>query len=377
MGLLTFARILPGRRGLIVSLLLLALSGCADSSGRGARARFPIGIYGADDPKDLKALKESGFDSICTYVADPRRFRDLAREAKRLGMGMVISPQELKKGPLSETRGWPVLAWYLQDEPEVHRISADALESTSRETRRWDTDRLQTFVVGEGSAAQKYGRIADILMLDWYPVPHMKLDSVADQIDLAYEPLPQGKPLWMVLQAMDWRDFPQRDPKKPRIGRFPDHFEIRFMSYLAILHGARGLFYFTFRKPGGKTLLDYPEQWQALARVTREIKSLQPILEKGGLSPLPFPPDPDGVEARTWRYRGRDYCVILNRKGGMMQRVPDELLSGSWRPLFEPRRDPRDLLKKAGRAWYLRPYQVMVFESGLRWRQPARPGPKP
>ena len=202
-------------------------------------------------------------------------------------------------------------------------------------------------------------------MVDWYPVPHLKLDSVADQADAAVRALPAGKPLWMVLQAFDWMEEPQRDPSKPRIGRFPTHAEIRLMSYLSILHGAKGLFYFRLQRSGGGTLLDEPELWQAVSRVTRELKSLQPILEGGAAVPLPFPPNPDSVEARAWRYRGRTYVIVLNRKDDISQRIPEELLNPRWRPLFEPRRDPKDLLPKVGDAWYLPPHRVLVFESRL------------
>lgn len=332
-----------------------------------ALKRFPIGIYGVNEPQYIQELYPHGFDSLHTYSSDPKILASLAKEARRYGMWMVVAPEEAQKKTVFETRNWPIDAWYLQDEPDVYKTPPAVLENVSKKTRQWDPKRLQTFVIGQGAPAEKYGHIADILMLDWYPVPHLPLDSVAEQVDLARKFMPKDKPLWMVLQAMDWRDFPQVDPKKPRIGRFPNHAEIRFMSYLAIAHGARGLFYFTFEKSGGLTLFDYPEQWQAVVRVVREIKALQPVLEKGKPIDLSFEFEEPGLEAKVWRYRGRDYVIVLNRKKDRDALFPKELLDFHWRPLFEVRRDPRDLLKKSGDSWYLPPYQVMVFESRLRW----------
>jgi hypothetical protein len=46
--------------------------------------------------------------------------------------------------------------------------------------------------------------------------------------------------------------------------------------------------------------------------------------------------------------------------------VPGEALEAAWRPLFEARRDPRELLTKYEDAYYLKPYQVLVLESRLR-----------
>ena len=148
---------------------------------------------------------------------------------------------------------------------------------------------------------------------------------------------------------------------------FPSWRDLRFKSYRAIVEGKKGIFYFTSNMPEDQILRDYPEQWQALAKVVGELKSLQPIFEARQPVTLPFMPTPDGVCARAWRYQGRDYVIILNSKVGFYKKIPNELLSFKWRPLFEIRRDPRDSLKFLNKAWYLRPRQVMVFEGPLRW----------
>lgn len=326
-------------------------------------ARFPIGIYGVNDPKQLAKLKEDGFDSFHTG-SDPVLLAALAKEAKRLGMRMVAHPDTVREADQSLTRGWPIDAWYLVDEPDVIKMSSSALRGLSEKTRSWDPERPQTFVIGQGSPAKVYGEIGDILMMDWYPVPHKAADSVADQIDLVMGVIPKEKPFWMVVQAYDWAD-EVKDPIKLKGLRFPTQSEIRFMSYLSVLHGARGLFYFSLGKKG-KTLFDYPELWQSVASVAREMKSMQPVFGQGRLVQLPFQPVVN-LEARAWRHRGRDYVVILNRRGKFLQKVPDVLLERSWRLLGEARRDARDLLKPYGEAWYLRPYQVMVFEGPIHW----------
>lgn len=330
--------------------------------------RFPIGIYGVSDPAQLQRLKEGGFDSFHTG-SDPALLAALAKEAGRLGMRMVAHPDGVRERDASLTHGWPVDAWYLVDEPDVVKMSSAALDALSSKTRSWDPGRPQTFVIGQGLPAKTYGAIGDILMMDWYPVPHRPTDSVADQIDLVMAAIPATKPFWMVIQAYDWAD-EVKDPVKRKGLRFPSRFEIRFMSYLSVLHGARGLFYFTLGKQG-KTLFEFPELWSAVSSVALEMRAMQPVFEKGEPIPLPFQPDVN-LEARSWRYNGRDYCVVLNRRKKFMQRVPDVLLDGSWRPLGEVRRDARDLLKSAHGAWYLKPYQVLVFESARRWLWLAR-----
>lgn len=313
---------------------LLLLGGC----GKGGPS-FPIGLYHVEDPALVKRVKEAGFDHI---LASGPSVAQVAKEARRRGLKVLAEPDTSLEA--SQVKGWPLAAWFLPD------IKAQAL---SERVRAWD-GRPQAFLAGQGGQARAYGPGADILMLEWFPVPDKALDTVAEQLDQAVRLLPPGKPLWFVVQAFE---------EKGR--RFPDHKEIRFMSWLAVFHGAKGLFFSRLDRREGGTLLDAPELWQAVERVSRELKGFQPILEGGTVSPLPFPPDPFAVEARSWRYRGRQYVAVLNRQKKVSQRLPAELLKPRWRPLFAPRRDVKDLLQAEKGAWYVRPYQVLVFEGPL------------
>jgi hypothetical protein len=323
---------------------------------------FPIGLYTAYEPSELPRIRAAGFDHVFLH-AEPDKLAALATRAREEGMGVLLEPDAAMRGRQPVAR-WPVAAWYLQDEPEVWHVSPEQLAEKSRRVRAWDPRRAQVFVVGKGAAAKDYGGIGDALMLDWYPVPHLPLESVGEQIDLVRKALPLGKPLWFVVQAFDWRDDPPRVPGR-KIGRFPDHAEIRFMSWQAILHRVDGLFYFRLHRPNGTTLWDYPELWQAVERVSLEMAAFKPVLVRGKEVPPPFAAGDKNLEARAWRRLGRGYVAILDRDGKAEAAVPAELLAPRWRPLFANRRDVRELLRCEGEACFLRPHQVLVLESRL------------
>lgn len=340
-----------------VSTLALFLI-CA--SARGAEA-FTIGLYESVEPANLARIKDAGFDTV---FMDPKNLdtaEKLMREAARCGLKALLMPQRFQSLPRARTRRWPIAAWYLQDEPDVNRVPVNVLRLLSDDVRRWDPERMQTFVVGQGHAADRYGAIADILMLDWYPVPHLPLNTVGREIDVARKFVGREKPLWMVIQAFDWKLHPQRDPKKSRVGRFPNFEELRFMSYLSVLHGANGIFYFGWR-PDGKSLLDFPEHWISVAKIARELSRMRPVFEGGTRIPLPFAPYAD-LEAAAWRYRGREYVVIVNTDPAAGHILPKALLERRWRPLFELRRDPREILSALGNSRIVPVQRVMVFEA--------------
>lgn len=344
-----------------ISVLLVNTAGAA---GRTSTMGFPIGMLSVSEPAVLSRLRDAGFNS---FLADPRgpfTYEDLSKEARRLGLTMLAKPQDFLDGK-KDPADLPLLAWYLDDEPDVSGHSAEYLEALSKRVSRLDPG-IQTFVLGRGAAAERYAGIGDVVMLDWYPVPHRALDSVADQLDAARAAAPAGKPLWMVVQAFDWREEPQRNPDKPRVGRFPEAEEIRFMTYLSVMHGAEGIFFFRLRHPDGRLLTDEPELWNRVAKTARELAALAPVWVGGKPAPLPFPSDPDGPEARCWSYGGRRYVVLANRSAEVPAAVAASVLGGTWRALFEDRRDPSDSLINKGGGWFLKPHQILVLESGWR-----------
>lgn len=133
---------------------------------------------------------------------------------------------------------------------------------------------------------------------------------------------------------------------------------LRFTSYDCVLNGASGIWYL-------KAALK-PDQLFKAESVAREMRAMAPVFARGRPIPLPFEPPTKGWMARAWTYRGRDYLVLVNRTRDRQWKVPEAALAPTWRPLFEVRRDPRELLKKHMDAYYLKPYQVLVLESRLR-----------
>lgn len=351
-----------GRWRMVLCALVMAVSSAACAQPR--LPEFPIGMYGVEDSRQIGRLREAGFDCFQSYSESSGTLHALARGARKAGMRILAHPHGLIAAG-SAPKDWPLAAWYLQDEPDVTRTPPTELESLDEKVRRWSPGVPTAFVVGQGSAVARYAGAGDVVMVDWYPVPHLPLESVGEQVGLAVAGA-RGKPVWAVLQAMDWRGYPQRNATKARIGRFPNQTELRFMSYDAVFAGARGLWYFTDTMPGGKPLGDRPELWSSVAAVAREMRAMSSVFARGRPIPLPFEPPASALAARSWTYRGRDYLVLINRAKGVSVKVPAAALEKSWRPLFATRRDPRDLLREYNGAYYLNPYQVMVLESRLR-----------
>ncbi|MEI7529983.1 MAG: hypothetical protein WCK76_13690 [Elusimicrobiota bacterium] len=327
--------------------------------------QFPLCMYGINAPAELAAIKKAGFNCFQTYAQEPGKLAALAAGAARLELKMLAAPDKVIVSTYAAAaRGWPMLAWYLYDEPEMGKMPAEELERLDRRVKDWDAGQRTAFVVGTGSAAYVYGATADALMVDWYPVPHLGLETVGSHVAITKrgavwtDRARPRKPVWAVLQAFDWREYPPQ--LTPPVGRFPTFEEVRFMSYVAIARGASGLFYYTFSHNYGP-LTAKPELWAIYERIAAELNELRPALESGVEAAAPAGLGA-GLEAKMVAGGGRTFLILLNPAASAAALEPGALKG--WRPLFEPKPALADLLPPlpGGTALALPGYRVLILE---------------
>jgi hypothetical protein len=137
---------------------------------------------------------------------------------------------------------------------------------------------------------------------------------------------------------------------------------LRFTAARAVARGATGLYFRLPATPVGTDLLSYPEEWQAFARVARELLSVKPILERGAPSQAPMSV-PAGVDSRAWRFHGRRYVLLVNVSDKPAPLEQSDLVP--WRALFTVRADPRESLIPCGRERCLPARGVLWLEGRL------------
>lgn len=318
-------------------------------------APFTLCMYGVDHPADIKTVKKAGFNCIQTYKRNPDLLSQLAQEAKKQGLQTVFYPNKIIGSAYEkEAQGWPMLAWYLVDEPDVARWSRARVIKAYNAAKAVFPQHQTALVTGQGKTSVPFYDLADIFMVDWYPVPHLPLTSFGDQLLLARIGLLEHgaaeTPLWGVVQAFDWKEYQQYRADDDRIGRFPTEQEIRFMSYHGIINGVSGLFYFIFTTEGKPLPQARPEWWQRLSSVTKELSDFRPVLEKGTAIENPIE-IPLPLLAKTWQYKNKKYTVLLNASD-QPQPLPAQFLQKKYKSLFGRQKTAQ-----------LAPYQVLILRS--------------
>jgi hypothetical protein len=290
---------------------------------------FPIGIYGVGI-EDIPEVKEAGFNSIQAYSSDIGFIRAFVIEAERYQVkAMIKIPNEAWKTDITSffsrvrsSKG--VLCWYLEDEPEGRGIPPSYIWRLNKYIHKMDPTHPTSLVLVRSKKAYDYGDGVDILMVDPYPIPLMPITWLSDSIDEARKATFNEKPIWAVIQAFDWSVYPVGEDKR-KWGRNPTFEEERCLTYLAVVHGVKGIFYYTY-KGGRYNIRDYPDHWNDIKRIVRQLNRIYPLLLAPAIDhnlDIKIEPEP----SKDHRPTGIHYSVRKVDKG-LLKKCGSEMKEG-------------------------------------------------
>ncbi len=271
--------------------------------------------------------------------------------------------------------------WKGADEPQWGKIPVAAVERAYQIVHEEDPDHPVWIVQAPRGTVEDlhpYDAVLDIAGMDVFPVSypmgrHLEagetnrtISVVGDYTRKMMHVTEGKKPVWMTLEIAFSGTVP---PRKPL--RFPTFHQQRFMTYDAIINGARGLVYFGGGLP--TTLSDrdrpYGWNWTYWERVLRPV--VEEVGDKGPLaqalcaadSKLPVKASGNAVELCV-REVGRDVFVLACCRAPDMTAeveftgLPSEVSKGD--VLFE---SPRNVTAKNGTFsdWFA-PYDVHVYK---------------
>jgi len=244
---------------------------------------FPIGMFsvGIDG---METVKEAGFNTMHTYVSDADQLKTYIEKAEKLRLKLLIYPADrAEKGSISNERvkkfietnkkSKSILAWFVADEPELNGGSPSKIIEINSFIKELDPSRSTAVVIHRTDRFKEYKNASDILMTDRYPIPNNPVSHIAETTQWAVIQKGDSGPVWAVLQA-----FGYQNPQLKGWGlREPTYDEMRAMTFLSIIHGAKGIFYFTFT--GSQYhILQSPDHWNDLKSIVAELNKIYPLL---------------------------------------------------------------------------------------------------
>lgn len=306
------------------------------------RPLFPIGMYAVwkrehnrhDFERCFAELKAAGFNTAHTYnAARTPELKEFYAAATRHGFKVIIAsragsnnrdPRVAVADVAAEACEPSVLAWYLADDTASH-ISAEELRRVHQAVKDVDPFHITVQADGvHGSATGKsrytdYVQSTDGFLPELYPIRSERQAEVAEIIRdmkaIAADCKRAGRqtPVWAIIQDFQgwgWQ-------------RFPTDAELRAMTWLAIIHGATGMTYYTYGGHGKNFGATHdPQVWANLKQTAGRLASLHDMLvERDPLQPqqvqIVAGPATDrlgyaSISSRLKTHAGQHYLLAAN-----------------------------------------------------------------
>ena len=238
-----------------------------------SEASFPLGLYGTS-PEDFVSMVGSPFNLV-RVGAEP----GLVLRAHRLGLSCFVrmpldASALIEKAALfaaGDVRLGPQDRFYIDDEPELRSVDPSMLREHREHLHALWPDTPGIMANVRPQCVADYRDAADVFMMDQYPIPSMPMTWLSDSMDEARELSGDGKEIWAIVQAFGGK-------KMSRHGwpEFPSYEQMRCLSTLALIHGARGILYYTY-----SSIKKQPERWQDVCDIGFQIRSMEPWLLSG------------------------------------------------------------------------------------------------
>lgn len=278
-----------------------------------ADLRSVAGMIETEAPLGVNVVAPYLFGDINERRQGRDDFRKLLDRCAQIGIHVQLDLRNASHQPQDEEKwAWvkeeitafrdhsALLSYYLADEPELGWASPEECRAAYDRIKELDPWHPVTMVFCQSSAAARYAGSYDIVMTDPYPIPNGPVTNVVDFCERINRDLGNAVPLWIVPQAFGGGEWWSREPSRQ---------EERVMTYLALIHGARGVQYFIRRPPVINP--NSPDLWSECRRLMLEVSQLTPALASAEAQPK-VTTDLPQVHVAAFRERGAITILAAN-----------------------------------------------------------------
>ena len=274
---------------------------------------MPIGIFGYQASKDenLQEIADAGFNCYLDYdstswgkrCGDIAGFRAMLDKYGEYGLKCIFnirwqSPytgnslsktayagntDEVTAGIVKALADHPaLLAWYVSD--ETTRVNIPQIIHLRQVVSAADPYHPTVGTSCYPADLALYGNGSDIVAVDPYPIGdtgsiEKRPQSLKGMFNLMNGVKNNNQILWIVPQAFSWGGYRTNSAEKFNLWRHPTADEIKTMPLMAVLHGAKGFIFYTYRPRGWQFSGEYEAvRQQALKESVKELKALEKFI---------------------------------------------------------------------------------------------------
>ena len=341
------------------------------------RPYFPLGLFCV--PKDyFGEVRRAGANTMMQYrgyfetrngvkeyldqcmangmmaVVDVQTYTKISKTGKADIEGLTKLVNEAKDHPA-------LLAYYIADEPEYGKVPAEEYVRAYKAIKALAPFHPVIMLNNQFESVKTYADACDILMPDPYPgfyqnmPPGYSLSRIADFMRAAQGAKRAG--VWITPQLHNTPCY--KEERGDIFGRTPTLAEERFMTYSAIVHGARGILYWCYGACRWD-MRDTPKYADAVKALLTEIQWMGDVFDAGREIDTVHAPDP--IRLAAWMLNDQLYIVAVNNSDGKVK-AEIKVDADKWKELHVLSEERKVKVRDGVAEDEFKPWDVHIYTS--------------
>ena len=246
-------------------------------NGKPVLVRGPYHVYTESQVKDVAY---AGFNALIAWDRTPEKYAKMLSWLARYDLYADCVIKRLPEDKLDELlkvigKHPSIISFDPEDEPDIKDYGPEKVMPRAKQIRETCPGKPLRISCSNPSAVKRYGVCAEIMCSHNYVIPFGGLPHQVQSTDTVVNsfPRPRKHSPQMTLQSwIHWHDL-TRKPQTPE--------QTRSLAYSALICGAKGLWWYSFRDGTHWDVRNVPSMWTALIGLNAELEDLNDVILTG------------------------------------------------------------------------------------------------
>ena len=285
-----------------------------DSDGNTVINGKPVllrGLYHVYSDSEVCEVADAGFNTVIAWEPTPEKYLKMLGWMSKYDLyaDCVIKrqpPEKLAELLAAIGKHPSIISFDPEDEPDIKGITPEKLLPRVDQIRKACPGRpLRISCSGPGSVGL-YADCAEIICAHHYVIPFggLPLQAKSTEQVVSIFPAPRKNSPQMTLQSwVHWHDI-TRKPQTPE--------QTRSLAYIALIKGAKGLWWYSFVDKGSWDVRSVPSIWTTFKGLNAELNELAQLILTGKKTVLKNESAEPGILGALWESPERTVLVAVN-----------------------------------------------------------------
>ena len=266
------------------------------------------GLYHVYTAEEFRQVADAGFNSVLAWTDKPDTYLKMLDNMKACDLYADCVLKLVKDEKLQQTikaigGHETIISFDPVDEPDIRNVTPERIMETVNQVKKLFPNRLTRISLAGATYAKNYVSCVDIMAAHDYVIPFGGLPHLAKTADEVVKVCGKGKSPQLTLQSwIHWHD-PKRVPQTPE--------QTVAMAYLSLIHGAKGLWWYSFIDHGTWDVRTVPSIWTTFKGLNAQLNELSDVILTG--KRLPVKSNNDMADCAVWETAKRSILAVVNK----------------------------------------------------------------